>query len=652
MFGLAARQSILDSAHSALRWCCAVLLSFFLGYPTAGFGHSYPSGHGHANYGLSVPTTSSTGDYTVSWNGGQYMYLHESVDGGQSQVIYEGLASSFQVTGRADATYTYFVVGRACSIGGCWGIFGNEKSIVVAATPPPPQPQPGFDFDYVVTGGDLDGDGDIDLFLSSDTTSGPNPYVADTILKNDGTGSYTIVANPTSTELSIAAGWSTVFADVLAGDFNMDDIVDAVIGMRAGPFGGNAPNDLILFAHSSAGNIPAVSTEIDTGLQSFLEEIDNWISNPSYFSENAPLVTRQLPQTTAVGWYYFAETQSGLDAARLQCIIEHSITNCLEYIGFLQDVFTTSECISLEQQGIPCDRFGGHVFGISQTTVLVDVLVPDYSVFNSNSIDFKSVFEILNDVIDIEVIAGSAKAAVIEEVLERMFGIEVFGGVLGSGGGVLGSESDIDPNDLPEYRGVVILTTLLELAASTGDPQPSPRRRKLTEGEKALFRANGLDIKGMDKVKVANRGVWFTGFGAWDRNSVMAPNGHIYIPTPNIASMNYHLDYSLPAVSLRDKAIFIHEAAHVFDYRNNGCRKRCLLRNGTPLFQAPDYIYGDEWDDQQAWEDYNSEQRAEMFQDRFLLSNGQPHLRILNDDISLNQLNQTLPFSCTSSNCQ
>ena len=578
------------------------------------------------------------------------MYLHESVNGGSSQVIYEGLASSFQVTGRGDATYTYVVVGRACSIGGCWGIFGNEKSVVVAGTPPPPQP--GFNFDYVVTGGDLDGDGDIDLFLSSDTTSSPNPYVADTILKNDGTGSYTIVANPTSTELSIAAGWSTVFADVLPGDFNMDDIVDAVVRMRVGPFGANTPNDLILFAQSSAGNVPAVSTKIDTGLQSFLEEIDNWISNPDYFSENAPLVTRQLPQTTMVGWYYFAQTQSGLNGARLQCIIDHSIANCLEYIGLLQDVFTINECISLGQQGIPCDRFGGHVFGVSQTTVLVDVLVPDYSVFNSDSIDFKSVFEILNEVIDIEVIAESAKAAVIEEVLERVFGVEVFGGVLGNSGGILGSESDIDPNDLPEYRGAVILTTLLELAASTGDDQPSPRRRKLTEGEKALIRANGLDIKGMDKVKVANRGVWFTGFGAWDRNSVMSPNGHIYIPTPNVIGMNYHLDYSLSAVSLRDKAIFIHEATHVFDYRNNGCRKRCLLRDGTPLLQPPDYIYADEWDSEQAWEDYNSEQRAEIFQDRFLLSNGQPHLRILNDEISLSQLNQTLPFSCTSSNCQ
>lgn len=57
------------------------------------------------------------------------------------------------------------------------------------------------------------------------------------------------------------------------------------------------------------------------------------------------------------------------------------------------DVFSNELCDDLDTENISYDRFGAHVFGRSETTVLVDVEVPNLSVFNQDAIDYAMTVE-------------------------------------------------------------------------------------------------------------------------------------------------------------------------------------------------------------------------------------------------------------------
>ncbi|MEO1248080.1 MAG: polysaccharide deacetylase family protein [Pseudomonadota bacterium] len=443
----------------------------FLGYPTAGFGHSYPANHGHANYGLSVPATSSTGDYTVSWNGGQYMFLHESVNGGPSQVIYEGTASSFQLTGKSDATYTYVVVGRACSIGGCWGIFGNEQSIVVAATGS--SPVLGFDGDYSAVGGDLDGDGDTDVFVIY-TGSSPLPAenTAQTVLINNGNGSFALqpYASLTGGQKAIVDSWQTVVGSPKLGDFNEDGAYDIYLDLPAANF--SMPVDDVLIFADPQSQDPATHTQVDTEFVEFFHQLDAWVQNPNYFEDNAPTTTESLPVTTGTGWYYFATSQSGLNSAELACVLEHGFGNCTYYIGYLADVFSPADCLLLAADGIPCNRFGAHVFGFSLTTVFVDVVVPDYSGFNQDALALAK--GALQNAIDLDgIVSGSADGIEIANIIEAILGIEIYHGVFSSSSANVPHEEDFneDINQFERLRWLIDYCLLiLEYLSEEGSP--------------------------------------------------------------------------------------------------------------------------------------------------------------------------------------
>jgi len=89
--------------------------------------------------GLSVPSISGTGSYTVSWTGvgGATSYmLQEQVNGGSWTTSYSGSAASAALTGKSNgSTYSYQV--RACNAGGC-GPWSGIQSVQIIFPPSAP----------------------------------------------------------------------------------------------------------------------------------------------------------------------------------------------------------------------------------------------------------------------------------------------------------------------------------------------------------------------------------------------------------------------------------------------------------------------------------------------------------------------------------
>jgi len=86
---------------------------------------------------LTVPGSSTTGSYVVSWTGvsGASSYtLQEQVNGGAWSSVQSNSSGSWNTSGKANGTYGYRV--QACNAVGC-GPFSVVSSIVVAIPPPP-----------------------------------------------------------------------------------------------------------------------------------------------------------------------------------------------------------------------------------------------------------------------------------------------------------------------------------------------------------------------------------------------------------------------------------------------------------------------------------------------------------------------------------
>jgi len=87
---------------------------------------------------ITVPGTSNTGAYSVSWSGvsgaGSYT-LQEQTNGGAFGTVQSNAATSWSTSGKANGTYGYRV--QACNAGGC-GPFSSTGTISVALVPAQP----------------------------------------------------------------------------------------------------------------------------------------------------------------------------------------------------------------------------------------------------------------------------------------------------------------------------------------------------------------------------------------------------------------------------------------------------------------------------------------------------------------------------------
>jgi hypothetical protein len=88
--------------------------------------------------GISAPTNSSTGSYTVAWSGvggATYYNLQEQLNGGAWGLVQANSATSWSTSGKGNGTYGYIV--QACNAGGC-GPWSSVASTTVLLIPPTP----------------------------------------------------------------------------------------------------------------------------------------------------------------------------------------------------------------------------------------------------------------------------------------------------------------------------------------------------------------------------------------------------------------------------------------------------------------------------------------------------------------------------------
>jgi hypothetical protein len=87
---------------------------------------------------LSVPGTSSSGSYTVSWgsvSGATGYTLQEQINAGSWVTIQTGSATSKAISGKASGTYGYKA--QACNAGGCgpWSSIATTSVVLIPAAP-------------------------------------------------------------------------------------------------------------------------------------------------------------------------------------------------------------------------------------------------------------------------------------------------------------------------------------------------------------------------------------------------------------------------------------------------------------------------------------------------------------------------------------
>ncbi len=128
--------------------------------------------------------------------------------------------------------------------------------------------------------------------------------------------------------------------------------------------------------------------------------------------------------------------------------------------------------------------------------------------------------------------------------------------------------------------------------------------RPLTTGEIALLRGVFGDGIAYGQVRVhPQRLCW-----PFPRDRAMAPNGHLYFPGC------YEDDFAGPAVSLRRRALFVHEGAHLYQWY--GLQQWVWLRGPFDRRYAYALVPG------KPYEAYGLEQMGMIAEHYYLLANG------------------------------
>lgn len=151
----------------------------------------------------------------------------------------------------------------------------------------------GFDNRFRIQSGDLNADGRTDLFvkwtpkivmISLEDISIPIPTskrdVADFVLQQSSSGTFTIVGSLTATQRSAVSGWPQVSATVTLtpSDFNFDGRLDLAVRNLSAIIAG--ADNQIVFASTTAGAAPAAVRALNAPMRSFYRELGDWMQAP------------------------------------------------------------------------------------------------------------------------------------------------------------------------------------------------------------------------------------------------------------------------------------------------------------------------------------------------------------------------------------
>ena len=185
-------------------------------------------------------------------------------------------------------------------------------------------------------------------------------------------------------------------------------------------------------------------------------------------------------------------------------------------------------------------------------------------------------------------------------------------------------------------RGKALLWRIFQVSEEVTDPN---EWRYLTETEKDLVLDNGFQIRKIDTVRVYHRYYRKLAFMLLGRTvrQVIAPNGDIFIPTPNDNAVVWSEDYTFESYDQTGK--FLHELFHVYQFH---AKYKLPVAFAAARGVNPPYTYI--LDDGKVFDDYNIEQQATMMQDRYLIrKTGTPSINAP-ANITLQELENVIPF--------
>lgn len=136
---------------------------------------------------------------------------------------------------------------------------------------------------------------------------------------------------------------------------------------------------------------------------------------------------------------------------------------------------------------------------------------------------------------------------------------------------------------------------------------PKPHKRGLTGGEIAMARTvfgDGLNYK---SIYIHNHG-WWLFMGMQDRNTAVTPNGQMYFP-----DTIYRHDFS--AMDARDRALFMHEMAHVWQHQMG----YSIKWHGLTVTSQGHSAYAYQLTTESRLSEFNMEQQGHIISDYYMI---------------------------------
>ena len=533
------------------------------------------------------PSTSS--DYTISGNyTGTRDYLtwelHESDTRGNDWV-YPVSPSTFtqNIVGRTNGRYTY-------RLEGCYlerhpmyqeavelcGSVGDSLTVTVNG-PAPDSVATQLDYTFQVRSGTIGTNGPMALFIDRTSTATGAGVFQDVILKQVG-GGFELVA-PASEPTVMPSGWTVATGvELVVDDINLDGFVDIVVqglGASTGPF--PRSYDQIVFAPGHKGGALGTLRAVDSSLTNFLSELSSWTRDPTYFQQ----------QTVS-----YSEPILGL---RANCHGEDGVQYCTHF-----------------------------PIVIGSRTVTV------YTNSSNEAREFAGVFPIVDGRIDLDVTLGSAQAKKLGGILERVLGTKVLNGQLERAcTGLFPYDSDVEiPCNDGRVTGLILVHHNAGLRMAIEDFEPTAEnertpvdfQRDLTNPERSVAQNNGLDTIDLSNVRIEHSAI-HPEDSAWWVDGVH--HYTIFVPSSSTNKDPLQLGpfFEESFTTIKENAVLIHELTHVHQHHaESWSHGGWSTESGHQKYGYRDAQGNLEHSD---FEQFSTEEQAEIMADRYRLKNGQ-----------------------------